>query len=77
MDATSAPAPGSVQTDGKTFFAIATADGWLSLKDVQLAGKKRMDIKAFLAGFRDAGSYRALSGTSRAELAKVKPIEDD
>jgi len=74
---TSVPAPGTVATDGKTFFAIATADGWLSLKDVQLAGKKRMDIKAFLAGFRDAGSYRAVCGTSRAELDKVKPIDDD
>ena len=69
--------PGTVLSDGKTYFAIATADGALSLKDVQLAGKKRMDVKAFLAGFRDPASYRALPGTSRAELEKVKPLEDD
>ena len=80
LDAARIPAgttPGTVLTDGKSYFAIATQDGALSLKDVQLAGKKRMDVKAFLAGFRDAGSWRALSGTSRAELDKVKPIEDD
>ena len=70
-------APGTVLSDGKTYFAIATADGALSLKDVQLAGKKRMDVKAFLAGFRDPASYCALPGTSRAELEKVKPLEDD
>ena len=70
-------APGTVLSDGKTYFAIATRDGALSLKDVQLSGKKRMDIKAFLAGFREPASYRALPGTSRAELDKVKPLEDD
>ena len=80
LDASLIPAgtaPGTVLSDGKTYFAIATADGALSLKDVQLAGKKRMDVKAFLAGFREPASYRALPGTSRAELDKVKPLEDD
>ena len=71
------PVPGTVASDGKSWLAIATADGWLSLKDVQLAGKKRMDIKAFLAGFRNPEEYHALCGTSRAELEKVKPVEDD
>ena len=70
-------APGTVLSDGKTYFAIATLDGALSLKDVQLAGKKRMDVKAFLAGFRNPTAWRALPGTSRAELDKVKPLEDD
>ncbi len=47
------PVPGTILTDGKTFFAVATADGAISIKDLQLAGKKRMDVKAFLAGYRD------------------------
>lgn len=51
-------APGTIITDGKTLFAIATADGAVSLKDIQLAGKKRMGVNAFLAGFRDADSYK-------------------
>ncbi len=55
VDETSAqkPVPGTILTDGKTFFAVATADGAISIKDLQLAGKKRMDVKAFLAGYRD------------------------
>ncbi len=48
------PAPGTVLSDGKTFFAITTADGAISVTDLQLAGKKRMDVKAFLAGYRGA-----------------------
>ncbi len=48
------PAPGTVLSDGKTFFAITTTDGAISVTDLQLAGKKRMDVKAFLAGYRGA-----------------------
>lgn len=44
--------PGSVLTDGKSYLAIATADGALSIKDLQLAGKKRMGVEAFLRGYR-------------------------
>lgn len=47
------PAPGTLISDGRNFLAIATADGAISLTDIQLAGKKRMDIKTFLLGFRD------------------------
>ncbi len=50
--------PGEILTDGKTFFAIATSDGAISLKELQLAGKKRMDVKSFLLGFRDADKYK-------------------
>lgn len=50
--------PGQILSDGKTYFAIATTDGALSLKDVQLAGKKRMDVKSFLAGFRNPEEYK-------------------
>jgi len=51
--------PGTVLTDGKTYLAITTANGALSLKDIQLGGKKRMDVKSFLLGFRDADKYSA------------------
>lgn len=64
--------PGTVLTDGRKFFAVATADGGaVSLKDVQLAGKKRMEIKAFLVGFREASAYKTTKGTSRAEIEKT------
>ncbi len=57
---TEKPAPGAVLSDGKTYLAIATADGALALTDVQLSGKKRMDVKAFLLGWRNPESYKAI-----------------
>ena len=52
--------PGQILTDGKSYFAIATSDGAVELKEVQMAGKKRMDVKAFLAGFRNPDNYRCI-----------------
>lgn len=49
--------PGTVLSDGKTYLAITTNDGALLIDELQLAGKKRMDVKAFLLGFRDPESY--------------------
>ncbi len=45
--------PGELLSDGKTYLAIAAADGAVSIREMQLAGKKRMDVKAFLLGFRN------------------------
>ena len=69
-------APGTVLSDGKTYFAIATQDGALAITDLQLAGKKRMDVKSFLLGFRNPTSYTTTQGTSNEELAKAAPVED-
>ena len=51
--------PGIVLSDGKTYFAIATADGALALTEVQLAGKKKMAVAEFLKGFRDPQTWKA------------------
>lgn len=59
--------PGQILTDGKTYLAVAAADGAIGLKEVQLAGKKKMDVKAFLAGFREAENYKCI----RSEQEKV------
>jgi methionyl-tRNA formyltransferase len=69
--------PGTVLSDGKTYFAIATEDGAIAITDLQLAGKKRMDVKSFLLGFRNPTAYVATKGTSRAEMDKAKPHEDE
>ncbi|MBR5404096.1 MAG: methionyl-tRNA formyltransferase [Bacteroidales bacterium] len=69
--------PGTVLSDGKTYFAIATEDGAIAITDLQLAGKKRMDVKSFLLGFRNPTSYKATQGTSKAEIAKAAPHEDE
>lgn len=55
--------PGEILSDGKSFFAVTTADGAVSLTDVLLSGKKRMDVKAFLAGFRNPESWKIVNDT--------------
>jgi len=59
LDAASvaSPAPGTILSDGKTYLSITTSDGALNILDVQLQGKKRMDIRSFLVGFREPDSY--------------------
>ena len=71
-----AAAPGTILSDGKTYFAVATQDGAIAITDLQLAGKKRMDVKSFLLGFRNPTSYTTTQGTSTLELAKAKPVEE-
>jgi methionyl-tRNA formyltransferase len=51
-------APGTVQTDGKKFIRIACPDGWLSVTDIQLSGKKRMKTDELLRGFHDLENWR-------------------
>jgi methionyl-tRNA formyltransferase len=49
---------GTVQTDGKHYIYVYTADGALSLRTLQLAGKKRMAVEDFLRGFRLGEGYK-------------------
>jgi methionyl-tRNA formyltransferase len=49
---------GSSQSDGKSFLLIRCSDSWISLLELQLAGKKRMPISEFLKGF-DATEMQA------------------
>ncbi|NCX95802.1 MAG: methionyl-tRNA formyltransferase [Chitinophagia bacterium] len=44
--------PGAVETDHKSYLRYACHDGWVYLNDIQLEGKKRMDIVSFLRGYR-------------------------
>lgn len=48
---------GAVDTDGRTRLAVACADGWVSIEEIQLAGKRRMPVKELLLGLRDASHY--------------------
>lgn len=52
--------PGTVLSDGKSYLAVATGDGALALTDLQLSGKKRMQVAAFLKGFRDPQEWKAV-----------------
>lgn len=50
--------PGTIRTDSKNYIAVACADGWLYVDDVQLAGKKRLATKDLLLGWRDVATLR-------------------
>lgn len=45
-------APGTIVTDHKTYFKIASTDGYVDIQSLQLAGKKRMSVADFLRGYR-------------------------
>ena len=57
-------APGTILSDGKTYLAIATEDGAISVTELQISGKKRMAVKDFLIGFREPNTYTTTPGTS-------------
>ena len=45
-------AAGEFETDKKTFLYFAGSDGYISLLELQLEGKKKMEIADFLRGYR-------------------------
>jgi methionyl-tRNA formyltransferase len=45
-------APGEAISDNKTYLKIAAPDGYLSLQEIQMEGKKRMKIEDFLRGYK-------------------------
>ncbi len=50
--------PGEIYTDEKTFLKVAVNDGFIQIKELQQAGKKRMDIHNFLRGFQGIKNYK-------------------
>lgn len=44
--------PGQWLTDGKNQLLLCCANGWLNLLELQLEGKKRMNVADFLRGYR-------------------------
>lgn len=55
--AAAAVVAGTVRTDGGRLL-VRVADSWVEIKELQLAGKKRMAADAFLRGFREIESYK-------------------
>jgi len=53
--------PGQITTNGKTFLSIAVTDGFITLQEVQLSGKKKMHIDEFLRGFPMNDSWSTYS----------------
>ena len=52
--------PGIIKTDGKELLQIGCGSGSLQILELQLAGKKRMDIKSFLNGIKLDDSYKCI-----------------
>jgi len=44
--------PGEHQTDSKSLLKFACADGYILVKELQLEGKKKMNVEDFLRGYR-------------------------
>jgi len=44
--------PGKFETDKKDFLEFACANGYISIKELQLEGKKKMTVADFLRGYR-------------------------
>ena len=49
---------GTLISDEKKFVKVAVNGGYLSLKTIQVEGKKRLEIEEFLRGFKNIQSYR-------------------
>ena len=52
--------PGIIKTDGKGLLQIGCGSGSLQILELQIAGKKRMDIKSFLNGIKLDESYKCI-----------------
>ena len=49
--------PGTVETDKRTYLAVACADGRIVVDELQIAGKRRMSARDLLPGMRDLADY--------------------
>ena len=50
--------PGTLVSDQKTLLKIAVPDGYITILELQLEGKKRMEIEEFLRGNQAGGMKR-------------------
>jgi methionyl-tRNA formyltransferase len=49
---------GSIVTDNKTFLKVKACNGFVLINELQLAGKKKMQVDEFLRGFQQIGQYQ-------------------
>ena len=49
---------GTVMSDGKTFLKVACVNGYIYIKELQMAGKKRMLVEEFLRGFKIDSDFK-------------------
>lgn len=44
--------PGLIMSDGKKFLKITTKDGYINALEIKIEGKRKMDVKSFLNGYK-------------------------
>ena len=49
---------GTLVSDGKSMLKVAAGDGFMDLKELQHAGKKKLVVSEFLRGFPEIARYR-------------------
>lgn len=49
---------GIIFSDGKTFLKVACSNGFIHIKELQMAGKKRMLVEEFLRGFKIDADFK-------------------
>ena len=52
------PGPPQIHTDGKTNLSVLVEGGEIILREIQLAGKKRMETEEFLRGFQVTNKWK-------------------
>ena len=62
---------GTIKSDKKSFLKVACNGGFISVKDIHLAGKKRLNVCEFIAGFRNIETY-----SIKHPVAKITNIDD-
>ncbi len=50
---------GTITSDNRTYIYIAAKGGFISVKELQLSGKKKLPVKDFLLGFKIEGNWIA------------------
>ncbi len=51
---------GTIETDQKNYIKVAVKNGYIYINDLQLAGKKRLNVSEFLRGFELNNSWKCL-----------------
>ncbi|MGE3824812.1 MAG: methionyl-tRNA formyltransferase [Bacteroidia bacterium] len=49
---------GTITSDNRTYIYIAANGGFISVKELQLSGKKKLPVKDFLLGFKIEGNWK-------------------
>ncbi|MFP4619952.1 MAG: methionyl-tRNA formyltransferase [Bacteroidales bacterium] len=51
---------GTLLSDHKSRLQVTTSDGFINLEEIQQSGKKRMNVKEFLKGFKNIEEFKAI-----------------